>query len=84
MMMAVWVLGSAAIVWLVFRRGREVDADRGRRPLSAEPLEPGWTEAMFTDGRYIYGRAFSVHDSLMELDALARLGEYPIRVGSGE
>jgi hypothetical protein len=79
--LAFWILGFAGIAGLVFRPGRSVDHGEGASSNPAvERIEAGWTEAMFTDGRYLYGRAFSVNDSLMELDAMARAGAFPHKV----
>jgi hypothetical protein len=73
---ALWILGAAGIVAWIFRPGRSVDGGEGVRPKPAvKRIEPGWTEAMFIDGRYLYGRAFSVNDPLMELDASTRAAE---------
>ena len=49
-----------------------------RAPLDTGPAAPCWTEAMPSDGRFRYARSECVHDMLMELDALAAVGEFPI------
>lgn len=44
--------------------------------------EPGWTEQFGGRGRLRFGRAFSVNDHLMHVDAMARRGE--IGAGGGD
>jgi hypothetical protein len=49
-----------------------------RVPLDTGPAEPCWTETIASDGRFAYAREGCVHDLLMELDARANRGDYPI------
>ena len=50
----------------------------GRYPIDSGPGEPCWTEGIPSDDRFRYGRSHCVHDLLMEMDARADRGDFPI------
>jgi hypothetical protein len=74
--LAFWILGPVGITALIFRLGRHADqAGRISPGSGVARVGPGWTEAMFTDGTYFYGRAFSVNGALIDAEAMVRIQE---------
>jgi hypothetical protein len=72
--------GFAVAILVAARFGRADPAEvPGRQPLDTGPAEPCWTEEIKRDGRYLYARSQCVHDNLMELDARAARGDFPVR-----
>ena len=57
---------------------RSVISSEARLILEAGPLEPCWTETIVSDGRYVYARSQCPNLLLMELDARAARGDFPI------
>jgi hypothetical protein len=53
-------------------------ARRSNKPDRAAPDESGWTETIASDDRHSYGRSHCVNDALMEMDARARSGDFPL------
>ena len=83
--LAFWILGPAGIVALILWRVRRSGKARPVSPSAGVTLsEPGWTERMFTDGVYSYGRAFSVNDALNDPEAMARISECGPPLSRGE
>ena len=68
------VLAGPAIALLVELRGR-APAGRERPPRDTEPC---WTEQLGADDRLTYARSQCVDDVLMEMDAKAARGDFPI------
>ena len=60
------------IIWLSGRADR-----RPGNPSSGKVTQPGpgWEEAMFSDGTYLYGRAYTVNHTLIDPDAMAGIGQ---------
>jgi len=74
--LALWILGPAGIVALIFRLGRSRDSGRPSMPSAdVEQIGPAWTETISTDGSRLYGRASSVNHILIDQDAMARMSE---------
>jgi hypothetical protein len=46
-------------------------------PFYVGGIEPCWTEAIVSDGRFNYARRECINDVLMELDARAQRGDPP-------
>jgi hypothetical protein len=63
---------------LMWRDVRPAPRLPARAPLDTGPAEPCWTEAIGSDGRYSYARAHCPNDLLMEMDARAARGDFPI------
>lgn len=51
-----------------------------RPPLDTGPAEPCCTEEIISDDRFRYARSHGEHDMLMELDARARVNDFPIQL----
>jgi hypothetical protein len=50
----------------------------GRQPIDTGPAEPCWSEEIGGDGRYRLARRHCPHALLMEMDARAARGDFPI------
>lgn len=69
MTLATIAAGFAFGICLAFRLGRRRWGWRERsKPMRSLPREPCWTEAIASDGRYLYGRAQCVNDELIDID----------------
>ena len=63
---------------LMWRCVRPAPGRAGRQPLDTGPAEPCWTEEIGRDGRHVLARAHCPHDLLLELDARAARGDFPV------
>ena len=77
---------SLALPALVLIRLVRVDPDAfyARGPIDTGPYTPCWTETIRSEGGLILGRAECVNDVLMEMDARAARGDFPIPAPRGE
>ena len=57
---------------------RRTDARVARVGAEAAPDEPCWTETIASGSRHSHGRSHCLNDELMEMDARARSGDFPI------
>ena len=59
---------------------RALIAGKPRPFLDTGPAQACWTEEIGRDGVYAFARAQCPNDALMELDARARRGDFPIPI----
>ena len=74
----VGVPAAFAAAWLGLTMAGRGASEPFRDSIDTGPFEPCWTEAIESDGRYRYSRGQCVNDLLMELDARARRGDFPL------
>ncbi|TMJ17314.1 MAG: hypothetical protein E6G92_13360 [Alphaproteobacteria bacterium] len=72
---AVFPLGLG-LMWM---RLEPAPAEPGRQLLDTGPAEPCWTEEVGRDGALSLRRGECVHDMLIELDARAARGDFPVK-----
>lgn len=65
-------------LWLMWRGIGPAPVAGAIQPLDTGAAEPCWSEELGRDGRYRLARAHCPHALLMELDARAACGDFPV------